>query len=422
MTTRNHRLAAIILIGVAVGGCALRSYREDGMAPATELLTIYQTQVAIGQCVFKPEQPEAAVLGAIAAALLTSAISQGVNYVGKAIAESAKETNDRVTAARNVEVTKDTFGPCLQIIRGWFYRGFANEAQSKETIEQAEKTWARASERMAIDEGKLTQLWQRRMWLAAQPDFLFEAEVVPSSENNPDQQALVFNPVYARLNAPISTSWLRSKAREVAVFVAFHEVGSDPAAPDNAAGGMALGKLEPNLDRQFPPAPSDMTNTPNRGADESKWFTLSVGESKKPMTITALVTEHQEAQPFLQFVADVFNGATAPISTELQQAIVPTLRQKAEESEQAAAESARGNYEDSLAKALASATTCAAGVTDPVGTSSDIRGQVRTLNKSARAAGKSEVKESLVPLSTSAEAVRTGCIQLRDTLRDRLAG
>ena len=63
---------------------------------------MYQTQVAMGDCVFKP-QPEAALLGAIAAVLLSSAVSQGVNYLGKAIEESAKEV---MTARAPLETSR----------------------------------------------------------------------------------------------------------------------------------------------------------------------------------------------------------------------------------------------------------------------------------------------------------------------------
>lgn len=416
------RHLSLILAAVILSGCASKSYREDSSPPETTLLTVYQTQVAVGDCTFRPK-PEAAVLGLIASALLTSAVSQGVNYVGKAIEEAAKETTDRATATRNVEVTASSFGPCIQIVRGWFYRGFENDAENRRLFAEAEESWADQAEGRAIDASILTLLWQRRMWLSAQPDFIFEAEIVPSSsENRSDNQVLALAPVYARLNQPISTAWLRpSKTREVAVFIGFSDAGQDPGVPSGASGGMALGRLAHAVDMQFPPPPRETNLTPNRGADESRWFKLAVGESKKPMTITALVTEHREAKAFLQFIADVFTGAKPSIASTLQNAVVPSLREQAEETETSKDEAARNSYEDALAKALTAATTCAAGVTDPVAAANEVRSKVRSLNKAARGVDDgSEFAEDSVPLSIDVTKVQGGCVALRDQLRTSL--
>jgi hypothetical protein len=404
------------MLALVVGGCATRSYREDGTPPVASPRTVYQTQVAMGECVFKP-QPEAALLGAIAAALLSSAVSQGVNYVGKAIEESAKEVNDRASATRNVEVTYKTFGPCIEVIRGWFYEGFVDAAASRQAFQTAAAGWAAPGQGKAIDANHLTLLWQRRMWPAAQPDFVFEAEVVPLSAENAEESVLALAPVYARLDAPISSAWLRpSRSREVAVFFAFAGAGGDTSFPDTPGGGIAVGRMEPGEDRPFPPPAVDTTNTPNRQANESKWFKLAVGETKKPMTLAALVTEHQDAEPFLQFIADVFNGAKPEITTALQAAL-PALSPEAQETEQAQKETAATTYESALANALGASETCAAGVTSPVTSASEVRGLVRTLNKAARAAGEEEFDESLVPLSTNAAAVQSGCRALGAELR-----
>jgi len=417
MRTESRLCFGVVMLCAAiVSGCATRAFRAEVSPPDGEPLTAYQTQVSIGECVFKPA-PESAALAAIAASLVASTITQGVNYLGKAIEESAKETNDRVTATRNVEVTAKTFGPCVQIIRGWFRRGFQNKDASVKYFNAALEGWAKSAAGSAIDEARLTLLWQQRMWLAAQPDFIFEAQVVTSSDPKSDSGALAFVPVYARLDHPISTPLLRhSKERGVAVFLAFHEVGGDPAAPNAGAGGMVLGVLQPGVDRPFPPHTPNTERTPNRDPNESKWFKIAIGDNKKPMTVTALVTEHQDAQPFLQFIADVFAGAKTPIAESLQKAAVPALRDKAEETAKAAGETALTDYEDALSNALAAAKSCAGGVADPIKVASDARSKVRKLNKAARAAGKREQNETTVPLSMDSKAVQDGCIRLRDVL------
>ena len=154
-------ITVIALVAVASGGCASRTYREDQSPPIVEPRAVYQTQVTMGECVFKP-RPESAAMSAIAGALLSSAVSTGVNYVGKAIEEAAKETNDRAMAVRNVEVTNETFGPCLQVARGWFFQGFTSEdARIKELVE-ARLSWARAALGGPINETTLNRLWEKK--------------------------------------------------------------------------------------------------------------------------------------------------------------------------------------------------------------------------------------------------------------------
>jgi len=409
----------LLCVASALDGCAVRTARQDSAGPSTPLATVYRTEVAMGSCVFRPRQE--AFAAAIGSALLSSVVSQGVNYVSRALSEAAKETTDKATATRNIEVDQLTFGPCVQVVRGWFYRGFQNDDESRRVFSEATSTWASASDSNAIDPGKLTLFWQRQLWLAAQPDFVFEAEAVTfSGPATANSAVLALTPVYARLDHPIMMSSLRrSAARDVAVFFAFHEASASPDAPSPGSGGMVLGKLEPGQGVTFPP--SVPRPEPNRGADESRWFSVSVGSAKKPMTVATAVTEHQDASAFLQFVADVFSDAKQPITTALQEAIVPAKREQAQETERTREETALNTYEDSLSKALTAAAACANNVTDPLGTASDVRSKVRTLNKNARAAGRGQVDENLVPLSTDSPRVKNGCVALRDRLQSSLA-
>jgi hypothetical protein len=229
------------------------------------------------------------LLAGIGAALASSAITQGVNYLAKALEEAAKATNDRATGSRNVEVTAQSFGPCLQVARGWFFRGFEGADQQARQLELGSRTWAASG---PVDSVKFAMLWQRRLWLAAQPDFVFEARVLASEVAlRGKTHLLTLVPVYARLDAPISKALLRpSTAREVAVFFAFHEATADPSAPSNGSGGLSLGRLEGGVDVIFPPPDFATDVTPNRSAAESRWFTVALTAEKKPMTVTTLVT------------------------------------------------------------------------------------------------------------------------------------
>jgi hypothetical protein len=270
------------------------------------------------------------------------------------------------------------------------------------------------------------------MWIAAPPDFVFEGEITPSSAERPDERVLTTVPVYAQLNAPISQAVLRpSKAREVAVFFAFADVGGNLSAPEGPGAGIVLGRLEPGKEVKFfeESDPSTRSGTQNQTSDtqinrgplESRWFKVAVGETKKPMTVAALVTEHQDAQPFLQFVADVFNGAKPQITTALQTAVVPTMRAAAQESAQATKEKARTDYETALAAALVAAKECETGeLTDPVTKASEVRRKVRELNVAARANGSNQFNDEAVPLSTNASEVRRGCTALKAAMDELL--
>ena len=138
------RIACCALLALSMlSGCATRTYRADA-SPPDAALTTYQAQVAIGECVFRPPGRDPALAGAVATALASGAIAQGVNYLGRAIEEAAKATNDRAVASRNVEVTAQTFGPCVQVVRGWFHRGFVNAAQQANALGHATRTWGRS--------------------------------------------------------------------------------------------------------------------------------------------------------------------------------------------------------------------------------------------------------------------------------------
>jgi hypothetical protein len=405
--------AALLALAV-MAGCATRLDRADAPPPATSLLVTYETQVAIGPCVFEPPRREAKFLADIATALASSAITQGVNYLAKALDEAAKATNDRATASRNVEVTTQSFGPCLQVARGWFFRGFEDAVEQARQLELASRTWGASG---AVDPSKLAMLWRRRLWLAAQPDFVFEARILASElQARGKTHVLTLVPVYARLDAPISKALLRpSTSRDVAVFFAFHEATSDPSAPSNGSGGLALGRLDAGVDVLFPPPDVSTDETPNRSAAESRWFTVALTADKKPMTITTLVTEHQDASEFLAFLADVLGGAHGDVSEALQTALIPSLQAQAEESGATKLDALETAYEESLSRALSAATSCASKVGDALDVASDVRARVRAVNRTARALGKPQIA-ALVPLSADAAAVQAGCAQLREAL------
>lgn len=419
--SRNVERLMIVATVLACAGCAYRMQRADSAPPSDDPLLAYQTQVATGDCVFAPPPEKASLdkvrkaFAPIGEALLGGAIDQALNSVGQALQEAAKATDDQAIAARNVEVNGDTFGPCMRVVRGWFHRGFADGNESDKVLHESEHTWAAAENNGAVDAKNLSAFWKSRMWLAAQPDFLFEAQIVPTTiAGTSEARLLTLAPVYARLDHPISRAVLRpSRTRDVGVFFAFHTPEQDPSAPGTANGGIALGRLPPGVAVRFPPPVTETALTPNRGNDESRWFTIALPKAtdKAAFTISALVTEHQDSSPVLQFFADVFGSAKPQISNTLQTALVPSQRQQAAETQTTQAESALSAYEDALVNALDAATACAADATSGLGAAAKVRALLRTFNQAARAAHRSgsAIDENIVPLSADPKKVQAGC-------------
>jgi hypothetical protein len=135
MTFRVDRLTYLIIsVSLALAGCATRTQRADSEPPSPDPLLVYETEVSTGDCVYGSGNESA-----LAGILALNAITQGVNYFGKALEEAAKETNDHAVANRNVEVTGSTFGPCMQIVRGWFHRGFFSADESRKAFDEAKR-------------------------------------------------------------------------------------------------------------------------------------------------------------------------------------------------------------------------------------------------------------------------------------------
>src|SRR5205085_4423843 len=99
-----------------------RTQRANSDPPDPDPLLVYQTQVTTGSCLFHPPKRAArSFLDPITGALLGSFVEQGINQIGQALQEAAKETSDTAGAFRNVEITAQTVGPWLPVVRGLFH-------------------------------------------------------------------------------------------------------------------------------------------------------------------------------------------------------------------------------------------------------------------------------------------------------------
>jgi hypothetical protein len=65
---------------------------------------------------------------------------------------------------------------------------------------------------------------------------------------------------------------------------------------------------------------------------EASWFTLSEADARKPLTVTAMISETQSGSPFLAFLASVFNDDSVKkaITDKANVIVVPGVRETAE--------------------------------------------------------------------------------------------
>lgn len=388
-----QRLILLAAAAALLPGCASVHMREDTASPPPYAPKAeYATQVAVGDCIFT-RQEEGALAG-IASALLGNAVSAGVNRIGTALTEAAKEKTLSTKASRNLEVSASTFGPCVQVIRGWFHQDPFPLGTGDDPLADNANFLAAQSALQPdfISRQRLHTLWLRnQLWLAAPPEFLFEGRIMAAKNN-----VLTIAPQYVRMDEPLFTRSLRrDPARHVAVFLSFSAPGAAVDAETNPGATFVIGRLVPGEARTYPDPRSIVKFTPddrvlNRWPHESDWFTLAIGKDKEPWIATAAVTEKQSANEFLAFVAEVFDSSKATITTELQNVIVPDKRAAVKENAASAQETAASSLDEKQVGALTKLEACAQADAPNAQNASDVRSALRQLNQAARAAHRDE--------------------------------
>jgi len=419
MPTRVRRLGLSVVFLVLSTGCSLVSSRLDSHPPSgLDAKTLfYSTQVAMGQCVLTPVE-EFAPFAAIGGALLSNAVNEGINRLGIALEEAAKEQTWTVKASRNLEVNRDQFGPCLQIVRGWFYMDPLDEKAQTAAAE----AWFKSD---FIDKPKFILLRQNGLWLAAPPDFAFEGVLDPAL----NQRASVLKPRYVRLDEPIARRWLRpGKDRHVAVFVAFHPASSAADLERNPSASLILGRLSVAEAKLYDyPKSVPKKAQANRSPHESGWFTPSFPGDKteiENLTVSVAVAETQRANEFLSFIAAVFKSSKGTITEQVQSVLVPKTAAEVE-TERAARETLLTKYDEKLSGALTNVAKCGTGGDDFTTIAVNARKALRELNQATRALGRDNVvsESDITSIKLSSEtdkeaATKEVCKRILTTLQN----
>jgi hypothetical protein len=374
---------------------------EDSKPPSrlSAPVVMYGTQVVTGNCI---GEAEAAGLPAM---ILGSVIAQGVNRIGAALTAAAAEETKVVTARRNIEVRKsDTgLGECIMIARGWFYRDSPFGDTNRDGTRRDPSPYFGNSE-SAFPYKAPNDLWNAGLYIAATPDFFFQGRIGMST----DKSSYTVLPIEATLDRPISTTELRpTNKRRVLVSFAFSEVGKGADLSKAGTGTtLILGAMRPGVLMTFPKeacvvyyvdggrraAPTcpreDSFDLLMRSTFESEWFNVPLTQKSKPMLLQAAVSETRDASAFLGFVAAVFGDVKGKVTSELQEALISSSREAAEDVELSAEEKAENEFDTAYSKAVTDLKGCVAAPTDAskrTGARAALRGLIGAARKADKA-------------------------------------
>ena len=406
----------VLLIGLLLlSGCSTRFDRADTATPPGDPLTYYDTQIVVGPCAFSEPPPPSAKAAPIVAAIGAAIISQAVGTVGTTLSDSAKEKTWESPAYRNIVTNQSLASGCLQIARGFFHVGFRTAEERAGKLDAAKKSATITG--TEVTSARIEQLWDRKMWLASSPDFLFEGRFLPA----PDAKIMTLAPGYVWFGVPAGARMFRlDRSRKVAVHIAFPSSSDVPSVKPLAAGYLSLGRLQPGTELLYPYPDYNTDTDPNRGPTESRLFVLSLDGSKSTiMTVAATVTEHEDEDAFLAFLGGAISGAKGDLSSALQGSLLPSKIELAEEAEKKLDEAFQKALDDLRAATIGCTTN---EIKDAALVAATVREKIRAAEAAARASGddselqKANVKATDITIQSSVGTLRSECGSLAQKL------
>jgi hypothetical protein len=325
-------LATILAIGLILPSAS-------AAAPTTANVdTVAGLQVGVGTCSFATPRPATgAEQGRIFSAILAAAISQGVNLLGTAIKNAGAAHTWSINGSRNFEAATNNFPQCVQVARGRFY-----------SIESTVGPWANSW----TEQGRAA-LMHNGLFLSDAPEFFFEGEIVPSTDNS----ALTIRPVYSSFERPLGNRMFRlDRSRSIAVFLSITPPGTAADLEGAPAATIVLGEHVPHSARRYRERGTTYS-TPL----ESNWFTITEADTRKPMTMNVMVSETQGANAFLSFIGSVLTDetVTSEATTRIREIVVPADRAAAAANAATAAVTAQNTADEKFGEAIAKTSDCA---------------------------------------------------------------
>ncbi len=384
-----NRLIVSVSVALICGCTSITGAKGPPTSLHSQQVT-YATQAVLGKCPSGSQQDADLRAAGVSDALGASIIAQGVNRIGAAIKAAAGPETRQILIRRNVELSaREPFGPCLIVARGWYHK----EDTDKPAYQSTDGSGFKYDKTMAA------LFHEIGLPLATTPDFFFEGILKKST----DETASTLAPIYAFLATPIASNFLRpSKARRVLVSFAVTSPGKAANLVKGQGSTVVLGNLQPPKGKSFP------TDSPYletkiecrkncggsfaqrmRSIYESEWFSIKLSKEPSPMTLQVLVSETRGASAFLKFVSDVFGDAQKDLVTELQETFVSSRGELADETKQAAEETAANNYDNAYAAAIGALSACVDAPTDAAKIAA-AKVAIRNFNKAARASNKND--------------------------------
>jgi len=392
------RLVSLVIPTLLLPACGAPPQTPPPGTPATS--EFQGLQVAVGDCLVAPPRAnnEAGNTKAFGAALIGAVISQGVNYIGKALTAAGAAKTWTISGSRNIQTTSAEFPQCVTVVRGSFAaRGTTVAAWT------VPSGWP----------GDLQQkLATKGLNLDRSPDFIFEGEFVGSA----DQSALAFRPVIATYASPIGSRAIRpNEERNAALFLSITAPGTKPTLETNPSAAIVLGRLAPGSTRNF-----GLDSTPSSPYD-SPWFSLSKTDSRKPLTVHVMLSETQDESAFLTFLGAVFSDpkVTAAESAALTQILVPGAQKQADLDANSKELGLANDADAKFATAIAKLNACKSAADGPptVSAGADARSALRAyiVADALLSPPKNDVQPGMIEnidIRAKPAAIRTACEQL----------
>jgi hypothetical protein len=304
-------------------------------------------QIAVGDCL-STDNPPARTKPAqgtnkgIVDELAKAAITEGANYIGKALTEAGKARTLTASGTRNLKAPASGLGNCVIVVRGRFdATGAVTPAWT------APHPW---------NPDLAAKLVERGIVSVDAPDFLFEGKIVQSD----DASSFTIRPATISYGQPIGEKVSAGQERHVALFFAFTGPGVKVTADSAPATNVVIGKIATATGFKFAPPPADQSSP-----FEPIWFSVS-SDAKKPVTINVVESDTRDERAFLTFLGKVLSTdkVKGEIASTAQQVLIPSVAAQNEATERALTVTTNADLNGKMAAAKTAVLACSVATGD----------------------------------------------------------
>lgn len=319
--------------------------------------TVHEPRVFEGECLFPPDERQAAIAATLGGLFLQSAAGAAFTALGTALEEAGTEKTFSYSVSRALVLTPQTdpstniksvdFPACIQLIQGPFYDRIP---------EGKEPTWTLPGLRPQTD-NPAARLWEIGIPLAGPPDLMFEfAPIV-------DGSSIAFELTYIDYTQRVGGRAVDDgSARTLAVELAFSDPGTaiTDATPK---GQLVIGSLSPPFAYKYFGPKGELPRQTN-------WLSLVTNNEQAARatinkTLRISVVETDPGNPFLKALGTSLKGKATTVETEVGRLVLPSERAAAENQALAAKNTALNNFFTAWAAAEEAVASCNSAAPGP---------------------------------------------------------